>query len=239
MIVCTRRPSSQSVIEALLERLSTPPPRWPSHLLTPYHAPSPLRLSNNQTLLGREIISRHLQIQRRGPLPRPPTDIVMTPMARAEPAPEITRLANRHTAQVCADAHHDEPLGFLDAVFVGLGVAEGFDLDGAGVFDFGFGAVADEDGFAAPLDDDLRGGLERRKGVWLGCSLGERGQTGRTWFLRFCLQGLRRGRLRLWLGRGRRLMLTCLRGNLGRGSCVSQYNQERRFMSIAFWSRGL
>lgn len=76
-------------------------------------------------------------------------------MARTEPTTVIARLANRHAAQMSADAQHDEPLGFLDTVVVGLRVAEGLDVYGAGVFDFRFGAVADEDGLAAPFDDYL------------------------------------------------------------------------------------
>lgn len=54
-----------------------------------------------------------------------------------------------------ADAEHDEPLGTLDAVGVRLGVAEGGHVDGVGLVDFVGGAVADEDGLAAPFDDDL------------------------------------------------------------------------------------
>ena len=88
----------------------------------------------------------------------------MTAVAGAEPASEIARLANRHAAEMCAHAPHDEPLGLLDAVFVRLRVTEGFDLDGSRAFYLGFGAVADEDGLAAPLDDYLRG-LEKREGV--------------------------------------------------------------------------
>jgi hypothetical protein len=82
----------------------------------------------------------------------------MTPMAGTKPASKITRLANRHAAQMCANAQHDEPLGLLDTVGVGLWIAQGFDLDGFGIFDFGLGAVADEDGFATPFDDNLLGG---------------------------------------------------------------------------------
>ncbi len=55
-----------------------------------------------------------------------------------------------------AHTQHDEPLGFLGALLVSLWVAEGLDVYRAGVFDFGFGAVSDEDGLAAPFDDDLQ-----------------------------------------------------------------------------------
>ena len=50
---------------------------------------------------------------------------------------------------------HDEPFGLLDAVLVGLGVAEGGNGDLVGLFDLVGGTVADEDGLATPLDDDL------------------------------------------------------------------------------------
>lgn len=79
----------------------------------------------------------------------------MGAVARAEPSSEITSLANGHASQVRADAQHDEPLGLLDAVGVGLRVAERLNLDGVGLVNLGGGAVADEDGLATPLDNDL------------------------------------------------------------------------------------
>ena len=50
---------------------------------------------------------------------------------------------------------HDEPLGLLDTVGVGLGVTEGGNVDLVGLFDLRRGTVTDEDGLATPLDDDL------------------------------------------------------------------------------------
>ena len=79
----------------------------------------------------------------------------MRTMARTEPAAKVARFANWHTAQMCTHAHHDEPFGFLDAVGIGLRVTEFRYVDGFGVFDFVGGAVADEDGFASPFDEDL------------------------------------------------------------------------------------
>jgi hypothetical protein len=55
----------------------------------------------------------------------------------------------------CSRTQHDEPFGLLDAVLVGLGVAEGGNGDLVGLFDLVGGTVADEDGLATPLDDDL------------------------------------------------------------------------------------
>ena len=51
--------------------------------------------------------------------------------------------------------NHDQPFWFLDPVGVGLGVSKRFPFCVFGHFDFVFGAVADEDGFAAPFDDYL------------------------------------------------------------------------------------
>lgn len=51
--------------------------------------------------------------------------------------------------------NHDQPFWFLDALGVGLGVSKSFPFCVFGFFDFVLGAVADEDGFAAPFDDYL------------------------------------------------------------------------------------
>lgn len=51
----------------------------------------------------------------------------MRTVAGAEPPAVITCFADGYAAQVGADTYHDEPFGFLDALAVGLGVAEGFD----------------------------------------------------------------------------------------------------------------
>jgi hypothetical protein len=98
-------------------------------------------------------------------------------MAGTKPASKIARLADRHATQMCANAQHDEPFGLLDAVGVGLWVAQGFDFDGFGFFDFGVGAVADEDGFAAPFDDYLSR-RERGNGL-VGRVL--KGKNGEDW----------------------------------------------------------
>lgn len=54
--------------------------------------------TNDDSLLTRKVISRHLQIQRRRPLPRPATNVVMASMARAEPSAEISSLSDGHTS---------------------------------------------------------------------------------------------------------------------------------------------
>ena len=58
----------------------------------------------------------------------------------------------------CTD--HYEPFGFLDAVRVWLGIAQRFPFGVLGRFDFVGGAVADEDGLAAPFDDVLFSGAK-------------------------------------------------------------------------------
>ena len=51
--------------------------------------------------------------------------------------------------------NHDQPFWFLDTLRVGLRVSKRLPFCFFGFFDFIFGAVADEDGFAAPFDDYL------------------------------------------------------------------------------------
>ena len=57
-----------------------------------------------------------------------------------------------------ADAQHDEPFRLLDTIGIGLRVAKFGDVDIFGFFDLVGGAVADEDGFAAPFDKYLNCG---------------------------------------------------------------------------------
>jgi hypothetical protein len=62
---------------------------------------------------------------------------------------------------------HDEPLGTLDTVLIGLGVTETLPLGSTGLIDLGLGAVTDEDGLTTPLDDDLlERVLDRHTGYW-------------------------------------------------------------------------
>lgn len=57
----------------------------------------------------------------------------------------------RRRTEVSANAEHDEPLGLLSALRVGLGVAQRLDVDRVGLSDLVRGAVADEDGLSTPL----------------------------------------------------------------------------------------
>lgn len=79
----------------------------------------------------------------------------MRTVAGTEPATVIASLTDGDATQVGANAQHDEPLGVLDAVGILLGVAQGRDLHLVGLVDLIGSAVADEDGLAAPLDNDL------------------------------------------------------------------------------------
>jgi len=78
-------------------------------------------------------------------------------VARAEPAAVFTGLADGHTTQVGADTQHDQPLGLLHTIVVGLGVTQVLPLCLAGLGNLILGTVANEDGLATPLDDDLFG----------------------------------------------------------------------------------
>lgn len=89
----------------------------------------------------------------------------MRSVAGAEPAAVIACFADGDTAQVRADAEQDQPFGPLDAVAVRLGVAQALPFGVFGRVDFVLGAVADEDGFAAPFDDDLFHGRALGSGI--------------------------------------------------------------------------
>jgi hypothetical protein len=69
--------------------------------------------------------------------------------------------------EACSLTEHDEPLGTLDTVLIGLGVTETLPLVSTGLIDLGLGAVTDEDGLTTPLDDDLlERVLDRDTGYW-------------------------------------------------------------------------
>jgi hypothetical protein len=105
-------------------------------LKTRSHTPA---LTDNQALVGRKVILGHLEVERRRTLPYTARDIVVGAVAGAEPAAEVAGLADGDTAQVRADAQHDEPFGLLDAVGVGLGIAQGCDARGRKMLVFYYG----------------------------------------------------------------------------------------------------
>ena len=61
---------------------------------------------------------------------------------------------------------HDEPLGALDTVVIGLGVTKSFPLGVTGLIDLRLGTVTDEDGLSTPLDDDLLEQLDKTTREW-------------------------------------------------------------------------
>lgn len=54
-----------------------------------------------------------------------------------------------------ADSQHDEPLGLLDTLGIGLGVSQRLNLDGVGLLNLVGCSVADENGLSSPFDNDL------------------------------------------------------------------------------------
>lgn len=55
---------------------------------------------------------------------------------------------------------HNKPLRLLDTVLIRLRIAESLPVNVRRFLDLVAGAVTDEDGLAAPFDDDLFDGLE-------------------------------------------------------------------------------
>lgn len=50
---------------------------------------------------------------------------------------------------------HHQPFGILDAIIVRLWIAKRAHVDGICLFNFGSGAVADENRLSSPLDNNL------------------------------------------------------------------------------------
>lgn len=113
------------------------------------------RLTNDEDLVLGELVLGNLQVQRGRALSDTARDIVVGAVARAEPAAVVTGLANGYTTKVSADTKHDQPLGALDTVLVGLRITESIPLGLTGLIDLTLGTVTDEDGLTTPLDDDV------------------------------------------------------------------------------------
>jgi hypothetical protein len=121
-------------------------------------------LTDDEGLLLGELVLGYLEVQGSGTLADTAGDIVVRTVARAEPAAVFTGLADGHTTQVGADTQHDQPLGLLHTLVVGLGVTQILPLCLTGLLDLILGTVTDEDGLATPLDDNLFGDV--LGGVW-------------------------------------------------------------------------
>lgn len=113
------------------------------------------RLTDDEGGLVGEVVGRNLQVQGSGALADAARDVVVRTVAGAEPTAKVAGLADGDTAEVGADTNHDEPLGLLDTVRVRLGITEGLPGHRLGLLDLLGGPVTDEDGLAAPLEDDL------------------------------------------------------------------------------------
>ena len=131
------------------------------------------RSTNDHLAIFREVVLGYLEVERGRSLSYAAGDIVVRTVAGAEPAAKVSGLANWNTskmgayawvllAQCCANGvnggirtKHNQPLGLLDTVRVGLGITERLPLCVLGLFDFVLGTVSDEYGLASPLDDDL------------------------------------------------------------------------------------
>lgn len=69
----------------------------------------------------------HLEVEGGWPLADAAGRVVVRTVAGAVVPAEVSRVGNGHATQVGADPDHDEELGVLSALFVGLGVAEGLE----------------------------------------------------------------------------------------------------------------
>ena len=84
-------------------------------------------LTDDQLAVLREIIFWNLQVQWSRAFPYTARDIIVRTVAGTEPTAEITCFADGDTAQMCADAYHDEPFWLLDSFGIGLRVSKGLD----------------------------------------------------------------------------------------------------------------
>jgi hypothetical protein len=76
-------------------------------------------------------------------------------VAGAEPAAVVTGFTNGDTTKVSADTKHDQPLGLLDTVLIGLRITESLPVILLSLLNFVLGTVTDENGLSTPLNDDL------------------------------------------------------------------------------------
>ena len=108
------------------------------------------------TRVGKELILRDGEIERRRSLPDAAGGVVHRAVARAEPALVFALVPDRHAAEMRAHAHHDQPVWLLDPLRIGLRVAQFAELNVLRILNFFLGPVTDEDRAAAPFDrDDL------------------------------------------------------------------------------------
>src|SRR3546814_3211549 len=97
---------------------------------------------------------RDLHVLTHSSPPRRSADLAM---AGAEPAAEVASvlarlLAQRHAAEMGADADDDEPLGLLDARRIGLRIGQRLNIDRLGLLDMLLRPVVAEHRIATPGD---------------------------------------------------------------------------------------
>ena len=66
-----------------------------------------MHLSDNEAVLGGEVVCRDLEVKRCGTLSDTAGDIVVRTVARAEPSTKVTSLTDGDTSKMCADAYPD------------------------------------------------------------------------------------------------------------------------------------
>src|ERR1700689_339465 len=125
-------------------------------------------LADPNLAVGQERVGWDVEIQGRRALPDAPRRIVLRAVAGTEPAVIVALMRQRDAAEMGADADHHQPLvvAGLDALLVGLRIAQRADVDGARLVHLFLRAVVDEDRLAAPEHlDDLPGGDRREVDV--------------------------------------------------------------------------
>lgn len=110
---------------------------------------------DNLLLVVVERVLGDLEVKGGGALADTSRDVVVGSVAGAEPTTVVTSLTDGDASKVSADTKHDEPLGALGALLVGLGVTERLDVNVVGLSNLVGRAVTDEDGLSTPLDDEV------------------------------------------------------------------------------------
>mmetsp|Transcript_5222 Transcript_5222/g.13176 ORF Transcript_5222/g.13176 Transcript_5222/m.13176 type:complete len:237 (+) Transcript_5222:2403-3113(+) len=111
-------------------------------------------LSNEHVRVGEELVVRYLEVVRRRALANAARDVVVRPVAGAEPSAVLAGVRKRHAAQVRAHANHNEPLRVHDALRVELSVTQLSLRHLVGVLNLLRGTVSDEHWLTTPLHGD-------------------------------------------------------------------------------------
>lgn len=109
-------------------------------------------LADKKESLFQEGVWWDLQVEGGWALADATAGVVMWSVARAVVAAVVSRIGDRHAAQVSADANDDEPLRVLHAVVVVLCIAKAWHGNGLLNGDLLSCAVTDEERLAAPLE---------------------------------------------------------------------------------------